>query len=406
MLTLRALLICLLAVAQAHAETAADRFSPKRGLNFELWVEWVSVDEMVTRPGFLDVFPDWRRTAPEGAVAALQTNGFDVIRLPVEPAPFLALGPGAAQDALIGQVADTAAMIQTSGLKVIVDLHAIPRNGEPWGTDRILNDPATFDAYAALVGKIAARLHGMDPDRTALELLNEPTNDCGLVFEPDLQQWPGQLSRLHRAARAAAPDLPLVVSGGCWGSADGLLAIDPALLADDNLIWSFHSYGPFFFTHQGAGWTGGPVVHFAGVPYPPASIDDAMAAQLVTEAAARAGSGDVTRDALTAELQAYRDLPLDAVSEDIARVAAWADAHDVPRNRIFVGEFGVIRENAQGIAVPAASRAAFLDAKISAIEAAGFGWAVYSWTGSLGIADPLTHKVDPDLCPALRLSRC
>ncbi len=402
-------LIFLFVAGQAGAETAADRFAAKRGLNFELWVEWRSVEDTVTDPDFLAVFPDWRRHVPDGAVAALAANGFDTIRLPIDPAPFLRLGPGPAQDALMDQVAETTAMIQTAGLKVVVDLHAIPRQGEDWGTDAILNDPAIFDAYAAIVGRLATRLHGMDPDRTAVELLNEPTNDCGLVSEPALQKWPGQLASLHRSARTGAPDLPLVVSGGCWGSADGLLAIDPAILDDDNLIWSFHSYGPYFFTHQGAGWGGGATALFAGVPYPPDAVDDGLATRLVADAVRRAdaaGQADMTAAVLAAELQAYRDLAADASTEDIARVAGWADAHGVPRSRIFVGEFGVIRDNGAAVAVPPASRAAFLDAKISAIEAAGFGWAVYSWTGSLAVADPRSYRMDPALCPALRLTGC
>ncbi len=393
----------------AMAETAADRFAAKRGLNLELWVEWFSIEDMVTKPGFLDVFPDWRRHAPPDALTALAINGFDHVRLPIDPAPLLRLGPGAAQDALIEQIVDTVAMIHEVGLNVIVDLHSIPREGETWGTDGIVNGPARFNAYDAFVGQIAARLNGQDPDRTALELLNEPTHDCGLVFEPDKQKWPAQLSQLHQTARSNAPDLPLVVSGACWGSADGLLALDPSLLNDDNLIWSFHSYGPFFFTHQGAGWSGGPTALFAGVPYPPATITDAMATRLLAGAVARAeaaGEADMTPEVLRAELQAYRDLPADAVSEDIARVAEWADTHGVPRNRILLGEFGTIRDNGHGIPVPSDSRAAFLDAKIAAIETAGFGWSVFSWTGSLAVADTKSYRMDPALCPALRLARC
>lgn len=409
MSTARALLIGLILTQPALAETAADRFAPKRGLNLELWVEWLSPDEMVTRPGFLDVFPDWRRHVPPDAVAGLAQAGFDFVRLPIDPAPFLRLGPGPAQDALIGQVVDTTSMIQTSGLKVIVDLHSIPRQDDPSGTEAIVTDPAALDAYATLVGQIAARLHGMDPDRTALELLNEPTHDCGLAFEPDQQKWPAQLTRLHGAARTNAPDLPLVVSGACWGGADGLLALDPSLLSDDNLIWSFHSYGPFFFTHQGAGWSFGPHVYFAEVPYPPTTITDEMAATLVQDATARAaaaGQVTITKEALAAELQTYRDLPADAAFEDIARVADWADTHGVPRNRVVMGEFGVIRENGDGVDVPLVSRAAFLDAKIGAAENAGFGWAIYSWTGSLAIADDQTYTIMPGLCAALRLTTC
>ncbi|HRY27193.1 MAG TPA: NAD(+)/NADH kinase, partial [Geminicoccaceae bacterium] len=61
----------------------------------------------------------------------------------------------------------------------------------------------------------------------------------------------------------------LVVSGACWGGADGLVALDPSRFPDDNLVWSFHSYAPFILTHQGAGWTGDISPYATGLPYPP-----------------------------------------------------------------------------------------------------------------------------------------
>ncbi|MGL4235735.1 cellulase family glycosylhydrolase, partial [Tabrizicola sp.] len=225
-------LVAALAVAlPVQAETAADRFQPKRGLGLEVWNEWLTTEDMVTRPGFLDVYPDWRKVIPFEAVMDLKAKGFDFVRLPFDPAPLLRLGPGEAQDALIDQIQLTASLAQDAGLKVIVDLHSIPRRDETWGTDDIVGNPQLFDAHVALAGKVAARLHGMDPDRTALELLNEPTGDCDAIWQktgPML--WPDQLTRLHAAARAAAPDLPLILSGACWGGTDGLEQIDTALI--------------------------------------------------------------------------------------------------------------------------------------------------------------------------------
>jgi endoglucanase len=159
------------------AETAADRFQPKRGLNLEIWNEWLTADEMVTRPGFLDIYPDWRRIVPPEKITELKTLGFDFLRLPFDPAPLLRLGPGPTQDALIDQIGQTVDQVHAAGLKAIVDLHSIPRPDEDWGTDTVVGDPTLFDAHVALVAKVAARLNGMDPDRTAFELLNEPTGD-------------------------------------------------------------------------------------------------------------------------------------------------------------------------------------------------------------------------------------
>ena len=90
--------------------------------------------------------------------------------------------------------------------------------------------------------------------------------DCDPTLFP---KWPSMLKRLHAAARKAAPNHTLVLSGSCWSSAYGLAKIDPALIADDNVIWTFHSYEPYILTHQGADWTGDSMSYVEGLPYPP-----------------------------------------------------------------------------------------------------------------------------------------
>lgn len=412
MAVVRLLLIWFLVAAQqADAETAADRFAPKRGLNFEIWNEWLTADEMVTRPGFLDTYPDWRLHVPPETVAKLAPMGFDFVRLPMDPAPLLRLGPGVAQDALINQIHATALMVQGSGLKVIVDMHSIPRPEETWGTESIVGDPALFDAHVALVGKVAARLNGMDPDRTALEVLNEPTHDCDAIWNGGVpMQWPDQLIRLHRAARNGAPELPLVLSGACWGGARGLTEIDPGIIRDDNLLWSFHDYDPFLFSHQAAGWTSGLNQYFADLPYPPALIDDAAAARLLAEALVRAkadGNRDASHAVLAADLAAYRALGPEAISAGLQQAAVWADRHGIPRHRLVLGEFGVMREDMAGRRFADIGRAAFLSHKRTAAEALGIGWAVWVWSGTFGIAeDDVSRVIAPATCAALGLVQC
>jgi hypothetical protein len=400
----------LVIAVPVHAETAADRFQPKRGLNFEIWNEWLTAEEMVTHPGFLLVYPDWRRVVPFEAVEDLKAKGFDFVRLPFDPAPLLRLGPGAAQDELIDQIRLTASLAQSTGLKVIVDLHSIPRPEEPWGTDDIVGNPDLFDAHVALAGKVAARLNGMDPDRTALELLNEPTGDCDAIWQktgPML--WPDQLGRLHSAARAAAPDLPLVLSGACWGGPDGLEQIDPTSIADDNVIWSFHSYDPFLFTHQSASWSEGPNAYFADIPYPPDRIDDALAGKLVAEALVRviATGADIDEAALAEAMREYRAQGVAIVAEEPERAAAWADRHGIPRNRLILGEFGAMREDMQGRRFQDHGRDAYLADKRRAAEKLGIGWAVWVWSGTFGVAeDDATRIIAPATCEGLGLAGC
>jgi endoglucanase len=400
-----------LAAAPAGAETAADRFQPKRGLNFEIWNEWITADEMVSRPGFLDIYPDWRRLVPPKAVSDLKTKGFDFVRLPFDPSPLLRLGPGQAQDALIEQIHQTATDVQSTGLKVIVDLHSIPREKESWGTDSIVGDPDLFAAYVTLVGKVAVRLNGMDPDRTALELLNEPTGDCDAIAGNGDMLWPDQLAELHKAARTGAPDLPLILSGACWGGVDGLTKLDPSAIADDNVLWSLHSYDPFLFTHQSAHWTGWLNAVFEDVPYPPNNLDDAAAKLMLAAAYARAqfeGRDYATPEALAEYLREYRETPVEeAVGKELMEAAAWADQHGIPRHRLILGEFGAMRDDAAGRWFDPKSREAFLADKRRVAEDLGIGWAVWVWSGTFGIVeDDTTRSIAPQMCAALGLLAC
>ncbi|MDZ4096588.1 MAG: cellulase family glycosylhydrolase [Paracoccaceae bacterium] len=399
--------------ATGAGQTAAEAFAPHRGLNLDTWVHYLNLDEIFAQPGFLDVFPEWRRYATPAMTAKLAADGFDFIRLPIDPAPLLRLGPGPAQDALIAQTLATVKDLQGYGLKVIVDLHSIPRADAPEGTAGIVASPAAFDRYLVFVGRVGAALNGLDPTRTAYEPFNEPNHDCDAIYSGDAQAWPAQLLRLHAVARKHAPALPLVLSGACWGDTDSLLALDPAKIDDANVIWSFHSYQPFAFTHQSADWVDGPVEFLADIPYPPSGIDDALAAKLLAKAVRRAKASPTpegraaTKADLAQTVQDYRDLPDNEAASDPARAAAWADRHGISHARLLLGEFGVTREDPQGNPLPRPQRARFLADKRRAAERHGIGWAVYSWTGALRTAtDDQSRVIAPDVCTALGLPGC
>lgn len=124
---MKALLFALLLPLSAQAETAADQFHPRKGINFDIWIDWQSTAVMLADPGFLDTYPDWRAHVSTAAIAELPKQGYDFARLPMDPAPLLAVGPGPRQDALIDQIRLDAELVQSAGLNVIIDIHAFPR---------------------------------------------------------------------------------------------------------------------------------------------------------------------------------------------------------------------------------------------------------------------------------------
>lgn len=399
-------LFCLATCFGPHA-LWAEGLVLKRGLNFDIWNDWRTVDDMLETPGFLTPFPDWQRIVTETQLARIRTDGFDFVRLPMDPAPLLALGPGTARAAQIGDIRRGAERALAAGLNVVVDLHAFPRPDEIWGTDHIV--AGLWPDHLRLVAEVGAALRGLPPERVAFEPLNEPTQDCDAIWGDAKAEWPQMLIDLHRAARSAAPDLPIVLTGACWGGVDGLEQIDPTTIDDDNVIWSFHSYAPFQFTHQGANWTDAPLKYITGLPYPPSLLTEEMALQRAADAALRmqAAEGQADLDAIAATIISYRKTADRAVEDEVKRAADWADRHNVPHDHLFLGEFGALRSGF-GQAYPIDWQAAFLADKRSSAETLGIGWAVWNWAGDMGIAilGDEDRRTDPRLCTALSLSGC
>jgi len=382
----------------------AEPLHLQRGVNGDLWNNWGSIASLQADAEALAVFPDWRRNVTPQMFRALDDQGFDFIRLPIDPGPALAYGPGAEQDRLIEGMHTAAQLALDAGLKVIVDLHPLPRGDEVGGMESILG--SHFPDYVALVGRIAARLSDLPSERTALELLNEPSFDCDGVYAGVPPKWPAMQMQLHASARNSAPKLTLILTGACWGQAAALASSDPSLIPDDNVLWTFHSYAPFTFTHQGAGWIDAPVKYIVGLPYPPSLVTPDMARKLTEVATERmtaeVGYGD--SETILKEIEAYGDTPSSAVSDEIAVAVTWADQHGIPRDRILLGEFGALH-TVDGVTQPPEWYHAFLSDKRRAAEEAGFGWAVLSWSGDMGVAmpDDPDRRLSPDTCLALGL---
>ena len=133
---------------------SAATFQAKRGISLDIWVTWPDEskwgDESVLLP-----FPEWRKTVGEKELADLKAAGFDFVRMPIDPSPFLSDKSAALHDKLFDEVAASLDLITRSGLKVIVDLHALPAGGNrSIGTSEILKDGRLFEAHTTLVKRI------------------------------------------------------------------------------------------------------------------------------------------------------------------------------------------------------------------------------------------------------------
>jgi hypothetical protein len=106
------LLILALALAAQAADAAT--FSMKRGLNLDLWMTWPQEDRW-DKPEAMLPFPEWRQKLTDRDLAALKAAGFDFLRMPVDPAPFLSKRTEAFRDRLVASVVESARTINAAG---------------------------------------------------------------------------------------------------------------------------------------------------------------------------------------------------------------------------------------------------------------------------------------------------
>lgn len=401
-------LFALVAVLIATPADAAS-FSMRRGLNLDIWVDWPPEGSW-GNPDIVLPFPQWRQRLTREHLAELKAAGFDFLRMPVDPAIFLSDKTAGFRDRLVASVVDSARVVNAVGMKVVVDLHLIPSGStRSVGMREVMDDPATFDRYVELVRTIAKALAREDPALVAFEPMNEPMLDCA---EDRTDNWPQRLQRLYAAARASATRLTIVLSGACYSGAEALARLDPKAIPDDNVIWTFHSYDPFLLTHQGATWAGDFIRYVTGLPYPLHKVSrEELDARLETiRQRIRVEAPWARRPGMLAYLDeqiATMDTKekLDALVErPFAIVARWAADNAIPAQNVYLGEFGMIRQEWENpFVMPGAERAAYVKDMIGHAERHGFAWSVWEYGGSFGIVEEFGGRpAEPEVLDMLR----
>jgi len=378
-----------------------------RGMN--LW-PWFSLTRELPPPSTEYGWPPFQtdRAVPtRGDLAALREAGIDFVRLPVDPGPIIAFS-GEQRRRLITDVIGAVDLALSEGLSVVLNLHP---NGAThyWNSDNLVSDLSApmFTRYLGLVREMAAHLAHFGPARVAFEPLNEPPQRCG---SPD---WTMMQFELLRTARLAAPKLTLVGSGACGGMIEGLEAIDPASLEDPNVIYTFHFYEPYVFTHQGAPWMRSePMYRYLNaVPWPSSA---GSKQQTLAAAAARIEADRTMSAAEKREISAtiervlgeYFDARPDRrfIARYFARVAAWADRHGIDHGRLLLGEFGALRTDERYLAAAAPDRARYIGDVRETCEAHGIPWAFWNFFDGMGLTiDDASRAFDPAVTAALGL---
>ena len=378
----------------------------RRGMN--LW-PWFALTREFPAPRTDYDWPpfDPRRAVPtRDDLARLRQAGIDFVRLPVDPGPYLAF-PGERHERLMRELIDAVELAHEQALSVIVNLH--PNGATHHFTPaNMVGDVGAplFTRYLSLVRDLAARLGRLDPRRVAFEPLNEPPQKCGAL------DWTLMQSELMRTARTAAPQLTLIASGACGGMIAGLEPLDPTL-DDDNVIYTFHFYEPYVFSHQGAPWMSSePMYRYLNaVPWPSAAGSKqetlaAVAARMAADTTTPAAEKREIAATIERVLNQYFDARPDRawLERWFARVTAWADHYGVARAQILLGEFGALRTDERYVAAAAADRARYIRDVREVCESCGMPWAFWNLFDGMGLTlDDWSREFDPAIVAALGL---
>ena len=422
--------------AEAARSPAPPTFS--RGINAWPWLVMPLADPPPGEP--YAAWPPYNPSRPvptRSDLAALAAAGFDFIRLAVDPAPFLNTMAVTGSDQssrlfelLLGAIREASA----AGLGVIVNVQ--PGGSARWAPDRLYGrnaDPAASDAFARFIATLADRLGELSMPRLALEPVNEPSQVS--TTADGAADWNRKQVALFSAARSRTKTLILVATGASGSGPRGLQAVDPEPLIArfEPLLFTFHFYEPYLFSHQGAPWAAvGPQLHYRwlnDVPWPAATgslkatlaaVKARMAADPLTTSEQKDAAYTLITRVMTDYFDGNVDRPyLDAFFDG---VSDWAARHGIGSERIVMGEFGALKSTTDRldtwdappqsvtggpyVAARAADRLRYLtDVRVTA-EDHGFGWAMWTlFNPGMGlITGDTRHSLDPDVLAALGLT--
>lgn len=358
--------------AQPESGVAPERLERlSKGINLTGWF-WYAPDDL----------EDVRSYFTPDDLAQIRALGLTFVRVPIDLG-FLMDDSQATllQPERLAVLDEAIQQILAADLGVIVDLHSTSlADSDASNYSAALEDPAFFEVFKTFWGFFAAHLSQYDPAQLFIEPMNEP------VFYDDPSQWEGLQADLLSVIRQAAPQHTLIATSAHWSNLHTFIQLTP--LPDPNIIYNFHFYEPFAFTHQGAEWSSDEVKPLRNVPYP--SSPEAIRSATLTEedSAARAflqayGQANHHRETLRAQIQ---------------QAVAWAEEHGVA---LLCDEFGTYKTYS-----PAEDRAVWIEDVRTIFEEFGIGWAMWEYDGSFGLTTRLAsgqHIVDPAIAAALGL---
>ncbi len=216
------------------------------------------------------------------------------------------------------------------GLSYTIDYHAYDGSYSRAAS----KDPKFREAVSSLWRVVAQ--HFVNEKRP--DLFYELTNEPGLSLADgemiDQADWTLLAQMMIDSIRKVDKTRPVIFGDTKWYSLDELIKNKP--LKDKNVIYCFHMYDPFLFTHQGASWAKMGTMKNIPFPYSPQRWSTEFRDFGITE-----GTPNWVKDQAK---QYYKEGNKQNIKNRLAKVKNWAYDYNVP---LICNEWGALPNTAK-----------------------------------------------------------
>ncbi len=214
------------------------------------------------------------------------------------------------------------------GLSLTIDYHQY---------DKSLNIKTVSDlGYRKMVAELWKSVAHYYSDNERGDIFFELTNEPGIMDDIPDSAWRTMAREMLDSIRSVNEFHSVLFGESRWYDRDKLITNELFAPDDTNLIYVFHYYDPFVFTHQGASWAGSNST--GNVPFP--YSEERWSTEL-----SDFGVSDGTAEWVKEKFRNYyKNGNVNKMYNDIAEVKNWAIENNVP---VVCNELGVYEKSSQ-----------------------------------------------------------
>ncbi|WP_207430653.1 cellulase family glycosylhydrolase [Sabulibacter ruber] len=300
----------------------------------------------------------------------IKSLGVDVIRLPINLHAMTKGAPDYTIEPLFFTFLDEAVTwAEDLNLHLILDNHSF---------DPIANTQPSVEGILEKVWPQMAQHYKDRSERIYYEILNEPHGISDA-------QWNAIQGRIIQAIRRHDTKHTLIVGATNFNSYHNLAQMP--VYPDNKLIYTFHFYDPFLFTHQGATWVEPSLLPLANMPFPYRAQDMPGLPSSLRGTWMENAYNNYAQEGTVAKVKQLIDI-----------AAQFQQSRKVP---VFCGEFGVLMDYSRN-----ADRVFWYNEVRRYLEEKKIGWTSWDYHYGFGLfksggSDLFNHDLNVPLLEAL-----